>query len=170
MNKYKELVEKAEKFVPKLNTLHKVGGRAQVKFYEGEEGLKQVYEDTLTSQEPIVSYATFDDMHKALPGYFPSYYKRRAEKGIAIRGIVPETKTALERQLKNKEEAREMRFIPADEYYFSPEMDIYDNKVMIASWREKFGIIIESAEIADAMKKIFKLAWIGAGTLKKDSK
>ena len=33
---------------------------------------------------------------------------------------------------------------------------------MIASWREKLGIIIESAEIADAMKKIYELAWIGA--------
>ena len=29
---------------------------------------------------------------------------------------------------------------------------------MIASWREKLGIVIESAEIADAMKKIFELA------------
>jgi hypothetical protein len=52
--------------------------------------------------------------------------------------------------------------VPADKYYFSPEIDIYDNKVMIASWREKLGIIIESHEIADAMKKIFELAWIGA--------
>ena len=33
---------------------------------------------------------------------------------------------------------------------------------MIASWREKLGIIIESAEIADAMKKTYELAWIGA--------
>ena len=33
---------------------------------------------------------------------------------------------------------------------------------MIASWREKLGIIIESGEIADAMKKIFELAWIAA--------
>ena len=39
---------------------------------------------------------------------------------------------------------------------------IYDNKVMIASWREKLGIIIESHEIADALKKVYELAWIGA--------
>ena len=40
---------------------------------------------------------------------------------------------------------------------------------MIASWREKLGIIIESAEIADAMKKIFELAWIGAKQVEKEA-
>ena len=39
---------------------------------------------------------------------------------------------------------------------------------MIASWREQLGITIESNEIADAMKKIFELAWISAKNL--DSK
>jgi hypothetical protein len=57
---------------------------------------------------------------------------------------------------------RESALVPADTYYFSPEINIYDNKVMIASWREKLGIIIESTEIADAMKKIYELAWAEA--------
>jgi sugar-specific transcriptional regulator TrmB len=157
-----EQLRTAEALVPELKSMHNIADRPRVRFYEGKEGLKQVYEDTLTSHEPIVSYATFDDMHKALPDYFPLYYKRRAKKGIDIRGIVPKTEAAVMRSRLNKDERREMTFVPADEYYFSPEIDIYDNKVMIASWREKLGIIIESQEIADAMKKIFKLSWIGA--------
>ena len=36
---------------------------------------------------------------------------------------------------------------------------------MIASWREKLGIIIESDEIADAMKKMYELAWSRAKVL-----
>ena len=47
------------------------------------------------------------------------------------------------------------------------EIDMYDNKVMIASWKEKLGIIIESEEIADAMKKVFELAWIVAQQISK---
>lgn len=153
-----------KKIIPELNSIHNVAGRPKVRFYEGVKGLEDAYEDTLTSKEPIISYATFDDMHKALPNYFPKYYKRRAEKGINIRGIVPKTDIAVERMQYNEAEKREVIFVPADKYYFSPEIDIYDNKVMIASWREKLGIIIESAEIADAMKKIYELAWIGAKT------
>ena len=125
----------------------------------------EVYEDTLTSHEPIRAYATIEDMHRALPDYFPDYYKRRAAKGIVARGIIPNTPGAIKRVKYNKEELRETALIPADKYYFSPEICIYDNKVMIASWREKLGIIIESNEIAEEMKKIFELAWAEAKRL-----
>ena len=57
------------------------------------------------------------------------------------------------------------RSYSAEKFAFYPEINVYDNKVMIASWREKLGIIIESAEIADAMKKIFELAWAEAKRL-----
>lgn len=129
-----------------------------------------MYEDTLTSHEPIRAYATVDDMHAALPNYFPKYYKRRAGNGISIRAIIPKTEIGLERGTHDKEEARESAFVPADKFYFSPEINIYDNKVMIASLREKLGIIIESAEIADAMKKIYELAWAEAKRLNSNNK
>ena len=166
-DEYERYLNQAKETVPQLKSFHNISDRPKVKFYEGKQGLIDVYEDTLTSHEPIVAYANFDDMHKALPEYFPSYYLRRAKKGISIKGIVPITDAARERQKHNREEAREMAFVPADKYYFSPEIDMYDNKMMIASWKEKLGVIIESTEIADAMKKIFELAWIGAKTLEK---
>lgn len=158
-------LEKARALAPQLKSLHNVSDRPKVRFYEGKEGLREVYEDTLTSSEPIRAYATVDDMHKALPEYFPRYYKRRAEKGIAIRAIVPKTSIGIERASKDTEEMRETALIPSDKFYFSPEINIYDNKIMIASWRENLGIIIESAEIADAMKKIYELAWVEAKRL-----
>src|SRR3989344_7055777 len=152
-------ISEIKKIIPDLKSIHTVAGRPKVRFYEGIQGLKDVYEDTLTSSEEIRAYATVDDMHKAMPAYFSTYYKRRAEKNISIRAIIPETPTGKARSVKDVEEKRQTKLIPADKYYFSPEINIYDNKVMIASWREKLGIIIESEEIADAMKKIYELAW-----------
>ncbi len=165
-----EQLKKSEKTVPQLKSIHNIGNRPKISFYEGKEGLMKVYEDTLTSTEPIRAYATFDDMYKALPGYFPDYFKRRAKKNIPIRGIVPITPMATERIKHDKEEMRSTCLIPLDKFRFSPEINIYDNKVMIASWREKLGIIIESAEIADAMKKIYELAWEEAKRLDKKTR
>ncbi len=168
IKKKHESLKKTETLIPELKSIHSVVDRPSVRFYEGNDGLIEVYEDTLTSHEPIRAYATVDDMHSALPNYFPKYYKRRASAGISIRAITPKTPIGMERKMQDKEEAREMAFVPADKFYFSPEINIYDNKVMIASWREKLGIIIESAEIADAMKKIYELAWSEAKRLEKE--
>lgn len=163
-----EQLKKADKIIPQLKSMHNIGNRPKISFYEGEEGLIKVYEDTLTSSEPIKAYATLDEMYKALPGYFPDYFKRRAKKGIHINAIIPVTKAAKERMKYDKAEMRTTQLIPVEKFRFSPEINIYDNKVMIASWREKLGIIIESEEIADAMKKIHELSWQEAKRLDKE--
>lgn len=168
VNSLQEQLKNAEKLVPQLKSIHNIGNRPKVKFYEGKAGLKEVYEDTLTSHEEIRAFATLDDMYQALPGYFPDYFKRRAKKRIPIKAIIPATEAAFERLPFNEAEMRTSALIPVDKFRFSPEINIYDNKIMIASWKENLGIIIESEEIADAMKKIHDLAWQEAERL--DSK
>ena len=161
-------IKKSQEIIPDLSLIYAVKNRPRIRFYEGLEGLKHVYEDTLTSSEAIRAYANAEDMHNTMPTYFPEYYKRRAKKNISIRAIVPKTATGTERHKYDEEEKREIAFIPPEKYNFSPEINIYDNKIMIASWREKLGIIIESNEIADAMKKIYELAWLEAKRISKE--
>jgi sugar-specific transcriptional regulator TrmB len=163
--KLDEAIKKSETIAGELTLLHANKNRPKIRFYEGKEGLQHVYEDTLTSSEAIRAYASVEDVETTLPGYFPEYYKRRTRKGIGIRAIFPHTPAAEARKSHDFEENRETVLVPADKYQFSPEINIYDNKVMIASWREKLGVIIESAEIADAMKKTYDLAWLGAKSL-----
>ena len=162
-------LDQARQIIPELKSMHNVAGRPQIRFYEGTEGLRQVYEDTLTSHEAIRAYASVDDVHKALPNYFPNYYKRRTQKNIPIRAIFTDNPEGRELAKHDKEEIRESAFVSAEKYGFHPEINIYDNKIMIASWREKLGIIIESNEIADAMKKIYELAWAEAKRLDRES-
>lgn len=165
-----ELSQAEMVLIPQLKSIHNVKNHPKIMFYEGEDGLKKAYEDTLTSQETIRAYASVGDMHVGLPGYFPGYYKKRAGKGISIRAIIPDTEAGIERKSFDKEEMRETALVPEKNFRFSPEINIYDDKVMIASWREKLGIIIESSEIADAMKKIYELAWAEAKRLDKEIK
>ena len=165
-----ERLHQARLLIPELKSIHNVLERPKVMFYEGKDGLQKVYEDTLTSHEAIRAYASVEDIQPTLPHYFPEYYKRRTQKGIPIRAIFPESPDARERASLDSKEMRESLIVPSEKYGFHPEINIYDNKIMIASWREKLGIIIESAEIADAMKKIFELAWAEAKKLDGESK
>lgn len=155
-------IEFVEKFSDELqpNKYHR--SRPKVTFYEGTDGLKRVYEDTLTSKETIRAYASLQDMFQTLPGYFPEYFKRRAKKKIKIRAIFPDCPEAHERQKLDEKEWRESLIIPAKEFHFTPEINIYDNKFIIISWQEKLAIMIESNEVAAAMKMSFELAWLQA--------
>ncbi len=168
--KTEECIARSENITSELSLIYSYQNRPKIRFYEGIEGLQHVYEDTLTSHEEIRAYANVDKMHDTLVNYFPAYYKKRAKKGIPIRAIIPNTDIGKERKNNDIYEMRETALVPKETYYFTPEINIYDNKIMIASWREKLGIIIESEEITDAMKKIYELAWQQAKKFDQHSK
>lgn len=160
VKKYTELVGTARSLLPELKAMYVgVGPKPKVQFYEGIEGIKTAYEDTLTSQETIRAYASIENMHKALPNYFPDYYQRRASKKIGIRAIFPDTPEARERMTHDSEEAREAQLVPAEKYAFSPEINVYDDKIVFMSLVERFSLIIQSQELADALKNAFELSW-----------
>jgi sugar-specific transcriptional regulator TrmB len=137
--------------------------RPQVRFFEGEKGMREAYEDTLSSKETILAYANVETMHEALPNFFPEYYKRRARKKIYIKAILPKNELSKQRALADQQEMRETRFLPEDKMTFSPEINLYNNKMLIASWKERMAIIIESKELVDLMKLTHGLLWRSLG-------
>ena len=168
VKRFTELVGIAKTIMPELKSMHKgTRKKPRVRYFEGTEGLISAYEDTLTSTETIRAYASFRDMHTTLPNYFPEYYRRRSDRNIRIQSIHPDTPEARERTSHNKEESRESALVPSDQYDFSPEINIYDNKIVFMSLIEKFALIIESDELANALKKVFELSWKEAARLNK---
>lgn len=169
--KYGRLANDAKRLLPELNTHYRAsGGRPRVYFYEGVEGLIRVYEETLTAQDGILAYACAQENALTIPGYFPRYFQRRTEKGIPIRALF--TDSLEDRKLHEVDKAflRESIVLPRDKFDITPEINIFNDKIMIADWREKFGLIIESKEIAHAMKQIFELSWEAAKQAQKSKK
>lgn len=138
------------------------GSRPKVTFYEGFEGLRRVYEDTLDAKEGLRSWGSFDVNQDALPKYFKTYYKRRARRGVRMTSIHPDSSLAREHHRNDARELRQSVLVDQKKFNLSPEIQVYDNKINIVSWRDKLGIIIESQEIAHAMKAIFDLCLEGA--------
>lgn len=163
IEKQKNLIKEV---LPELSSLFKPRAtKPKVELYEGEKGMREAYEDTLTADGIYYAYANFETMHEGLPNFFPDYYKRRVKAKILGRGIFPNNKATLDQLKNNKEEMRESIVLGDKSLTYSPEVIIYNNKVLIASWKEKMVIIITSKEMADLMKITFNLLW---GSLKKD--
>lgn len=157
---YTQMADQARKLLPELKSMMNSGiNTPRVQLFEGKKGIQSAYEDTLTAKTGIKAYASVDDTEKTLPGFFPDYYKRRAKNGIHIDAIFPNTAMALALHKRDKAENRTSLLVPQDTFNFSPEINIYNNKVAFFSWRDQFAMIIESQELAEAQNKTFLLAW-----------
>lgn len=120
--------------------------------------MREAYEDTLTTNDVILAYANVETMHEGLPYIFPDYYRRRSESGIHIRAILPKNDASRDRATHDREEMRTSRFLPGTET-FTPEINIYNYKILMVSWKEKLAVLIESREIAEFHKTMFEHIW-----------
>jgi HTH-type transcriptional regulator, sugar sensing transcriptional regulator len=172
IERQKQLIESA---MPELNLLSQKGGgvKPKIKFYEGIEGIKQVYEDTLNQpdESSFVAFTPVVSAYDVLPNAFiENYIYRRAKiKKISVKVILREDEKSREYVKKNKEQLRETLTVPGSLLAIENEINIYQNKVAITSFGdEKIGIIIESKQIADAQRAIFNTLWEALKLLNKN--
>jgi len=160
INKIKQKKNKLNEAMPELMSVFNPSPtKPKVEFYEGAKGMREAYEDTLNAKEVYYAYANIETMHQGLPGFFPDYYDRRVKAGIVGKGIFPKNEATLKQLENNKEELRESIVLGDETKTFSPEVIIYNNKMLLSSWKEKISVVIESKELADLQKLIFEQLW-----------
>ena len=147
--------------------------KPRVRFYEGVEGVKAIFEDTLTSQpKEIVDFTSIDDLVNVFGAYMKSYTKRRAALRIPLRAIVADTPLARRYNTEYYRDADpaaipDIRFVPEHAGAFKVEMNIYGNKVAIFSQaKDLITVIIESEAIVESERNKFDLLWNLVGTMK----
>lgn len=155
----KERLVMIEKTLPQLKSIFNASGvKPKVSFYEGREGLGEVYEDTFRQKGEILSITTervVSDKNRDLSIH---YMKERVAKKIPIRVIAPIGKEIIEEK-KRENALREIRMLPRDVFTSDVEINIYGNKVDFINFNKEFSLILESDEIASALRKIFEIVW-----------
>jgi len=155
-------IEKLNQILPDLTNLATINlNKPQVRYFVGKEGLKMMFNDSLSlpKKSEILAFVS-DEIEGVIPEYIKSYRKRRIKKKILYRGIIKETKRAKELKKRAKELYFELKLIPKELFDPKLEINIYGNKTVFASLGyELLGVMIESKIIADAMRQIFNLIW-----------
>ncbi|MEK7545400.1 MAG: helix-turn-helix domain-containing protein [Patescibacteria group bacterium] len=152
-NEFKEIL-------PDLHRLKSGNVHPHIQYFEGVEGIKAIYSDTLTSKTEILNYANSQEIRSFWPEYDKEYVEKRAKKKIYLRGIAPSDEWGQHVQEESRKYFREIRLIPKEKYNFTNEINIYENKIAICSFgNELIGMIIESSEIANTQRAIFLMAW-----------
>jgi len=147
--------------VPELKRLRGETAHPRVQYFEGLDGIKTIYEDTLKSETDILNFSNSEEIRKYWPNYDKEYVTKRMKKDIHLKGIVTEDEAGKKVKAEDKIYNREMRLISKKQYPITNEINIYDEKVAIISFGETelIGMIIESKEIANSQRAIFQMCW-----------
>jgi sugar-specific transcriptional regulator TrmB len=155
--------------LPELLSIYNVKAtKPKIRFYEGVEGIKQIFEETLLLKrgEEMLAYSSAAMIHQYLSDeWVREYLANRVKCKIYQRAIAEDSLTAQEHQKNDKCENRQTILVPKEKFPFSNEINIFGNKIAIVSYKDLMGVVIESVDVANTQKAIFELAWIGAGHL-----
>jgi sugar-specific transcriptional regulator TrmB len=169
-----ERYDTVQKLFPQLKDwFARIPDKPSVRFFEGLEGITAVYDDhveTDGNQEMLI-YKNAAELQKFLPiRFLNKYLKTRAERGIRVRAIAPNTEKdinyirlfrAIEKRYWPK-----FKYISQTQFPYKSEIAAYgDNKVSIINFHEHsiIGIIIEDRTTNQMMRMIFDLSWSGIG-------
>jgi sugar-specific transcriptional regulator TrmB len=133
----------------------------KIRYYEGIEGIKQIYEEVLKEGKSYYRYGDITKIYGALGDFTDEYIKKRNKLGITAHAIMPFYKESGANIEKNKRELRKVLYIPHEFFPIDGEVRIFGNKVAIMSLRREspIGVIIESNIVAGMFQSIFMLTW-----------
>jgi sugar-specific transcriptional regulator TrmB len=164
----KERVERTKKqFIStsgKLASLFNLSvGKPGVQFYEGEDGVWEVLQDSLSATEEILTYADLEAIDRYIPALNAEYSTLREEQRVHKRGLIIDSPKARQFLQSYDSEVTHTKLIKPTQntMAFQTVMQIYDNKVSYITLTDEYllGIIITDQHIADTHKHLFESLW-----------
>lgn len=148
--------------IPNLKKLiRETSPQSQLRFYEGINGLKIIYDDILAEQKRIDAITSPEDTFAVLGSKFTErFIERRIEKKIPMRLITPNTPQARQFRETDSQSFRITHFL-ASNLPFHTATYIYGDKVAIIALRssDPNGVIIRDPLIAQAQRAMFEILW-----------
>jgi len=166
INQEKNELEKRAKdlkqLMPQLRSINnKKKDRPVVRYYEGKEGIVAMVDEFLNTKNITINmaysvdnvYAVFSEEEQK------KWREKRITKGIKTKVIYTNTKGKLGFEVPSSMH----RKVPLNKFPITCDISIYNDKVRLASLKDKLsGIIIEDKEIAKSLKAVLDLAWEAA--------
>ncbi len=175
MEKRRKEVHQAEQQVKAsmpalLNYFYTYQNRPGVRYFEGKEGILDMYRDQLRTAKDVY-FIRSDGDNNLLGEQLYKFIEKRHELGLGVHGIEPAEEDVMRYAKKNDERlGRDMAWLPREAYNEPVNIYTYGDKTAIISYAEEtIGVLIESPQIAAAFRQLHGIAKIAAHTLMKDA-
>ncbi|MBU0976276.1 MAG: helix-turn-helix domain-containing protein [Patescibacteria group bacterium] len=168
LSEKKQRLENLEKTIPSLisqlqmiKPIEKFA--TQVRYYKGEEGIKQIIWNTLQTKGPLYSYTPLGRRDVINPDFEDRFEHEWARRKLIDKVITNETHLDYFRKnlVDSYKKTLEVRILPSDKFYITSDTSIYNNTVSIMSFEKEAlaGVEIDNKEMASNQKSIFNIVW-----------
>jgi sugar-specific transcriptional regulator TrmB len=166
LNDQKERYEKLSTHIADLKYLFTLAKHEPgVRMYEGKEGLKEVLQMLLASEDAVCIYGDGDAFKKAIPGWTEYYSTERANRAIRSRLLLkasPEVMASAQ-VLTTRQSAKAhfstIRVLPSALGVVGG-FDVVGDKLVLYSFEETVvAVVIESKLISQMMMGVFNMLW-----------
>jgi sugar-specific transcriptional regulator TrmB len=151
--------ELAKNVLPEIGVYSSIDVNTKVRFYEGFESIKQIYNETLEARLIHVFCLTHvvDNKFKE---FINNYMDKLIKKGIVTREIVTDDEDNLEYKRKFSTKSNTIVCI-SEKHRTDTDYMLWDNKVAFISFKKDryAGIVIEDQEITNFERMRFNLLW-----------
>lgn len=135
--------------------------KPQVRFFEGNEGVKRARKEFLNCKEKVVrGISAMDDVHKMIPDKERARgSEERIKRKIFSKFIYTSSKGP---SLKENDAARyrESKCIPSGKLKINFDFTVFDDTVILESLHDKiFGVVVRHKDIAQSFKNLFDFIW-----------
>ena len=161
-----EKIDKLKKIVPELNLLYNdFSDKPKIRYFEGVEGLKTVYNDfvdSLEENETIYIFLPYDEFNSSvLRNSLKGARQRRVAKNIDTKIIYTSKEgRKIDYEITSKREKKDCLFVPFEKYPFRGGMNVYGDKIFMIDYLGKLGgVVIENKTLAEMLRNMFKIIW-----------
>lgn len=147
--------------LPKLVSQYKLSvGRPTVNYYEGKEGLLEVFMDIYApKKEPVYGAADIDKIEEFSGGYSEKVLiPSRLKSKLSVKVILNRSLLAEKLHRMDKKQNRESILFDKDKYPLPAEIESYQDKVAFMSFKkgEFIGIIVQNEDFAITLRSILR--------------
>lgn len=155
--------ERFQQILPDLEALSTfTGDESSLKYYEGLEAIKGVYEDLVRDIRPHEDYLIVSDLTRWLdqdPEYFLKFIRRRAKLPINIRLLLQDSPIAREHKRVERTFNETIKFLPPHTK-LTTNLVITPQRVVVHQMiPPMFAIVIENKSIIQMHREQFEIMW-----------
>ena len=155
--------QKFKDILPELKALDTFKGKDSfIKYYEGLNGVKSVYDKILDDLKPGDDYSIVSNMEQFLDmdrEYFAAFIERRVKSNLNVRTLILDSTSARHYKEREKSTNQSIKFLPSDTK-LSANLVITPHRVVITQTIAPImSIVIENKNIVEMQREQFDIVW-----------